>query len=382
VADEASAWIKQEAAKEGFDACGICLIPEVWAASDRLRDFVEAGLHGQMEWLETTLERRAHPKSMWPEAKSAIVLGLNYGPQTDPLDGLRDKSRGNISVYARGDDYHEVVKKKLKSLGGRMARELQCELKVFVDTAPLMEKPLAALAGIGWQGKHTNLVSRDLGSWLFLGVILTNMELSADVPEADHCGNCQACLDICPTNAFLGPYRLDARACLSYLTIEYKGAWPEHFRKATGNRIYGCDDCLAICPWNKFAKDAKEIRLQSREALHSPSLVELAKLDDEGFRAMFAKSPVKRIGLGSFLRNVQYALGNAIRLGPSTEFTRSGNMAALNALRANLSHDLAVVRASAVWALKQGLVAEDFLSLRADWSTVETDADVLMEWQV
>jgi epoxyqueuosine reductase len=375
-----TAWIKAEAAKEGFEACGICLIPEVWAASDRLRDFVETGLHGQMGWMETTLERRVHPKAMWPEAKSAVVVALNYGPETDPLESLQHTDKASISVYARGDDYHEIIKKKLKSLGGRMANGLKCELKVFVDTAPLMEKPLAALAGIGWQGKHTNLVSRDLGSWFFLGVILTNLELSPDLPEPDHCGSCQACLDICPTKAFLGPYRLDARACLSYLTIEHKGAWPEQYRAAMGNRIYGCDDCLAACPWNKFAKEGQELKLQARESLRDLPLVDLAQLDDQAFRALFTKSAIKRIGLGAFLRNVQYAIGNDLRQKPFTEFHSSGNNNALSVLQTNLSHDLAVVRGSAVWALKQGLEAQAFEDLRAQYSTLESDADVLSEW--
>jgi epoxyqueuosine reductase len=381
--DEA-AWIKAQAQRLGFEACGIASIPDVWEASDRLKTFVEQGLHGQMQWMEDTLERRAHPKAMWPGARSAIVLGLNYGPSGDPLAGLEHTDLGNISVYARGNDYHDVIKKKLKALGGDIARHLGCELKVFVDTAPLMEKPLAMLAGLGWQGKHTNLVSRDLGSWLLLGVILTDLDISDNVPETDHCGSCRACLDICPTNAFIGPYRLDARSCLSYLTIEHKGAWPERYRAAMGNRIYGCDDCLAACPWNKFAQTGQEAKLQARESLKDLSLVELAGLDDAGFRSLFAKSPIKRIGLASFLRNVHYAMGNHLAHCSCTEFTSSGNKtdteSMLNALIGNLEREDAIIRASAVWALRQGLTPERFSALKAKLSIVDCDEGVLAEW--
>jgi epoxyqueuosine reductase len=294
-----------------------------------------------MAWLETTLERRAHPKAMWPGARSAIVLGVNYGPDADPLTVLEQRDRAAISVYAQGDDYHELIKKRLKALARWLAAETGCGLKVFVDTAPLMEKPLAQAAGVGWQGKHTNLVSRGFGSWLFLGSILTDSELATDAPEADHCGACSACLDICPTKAFPAPYQLDARRCISYLTIEHAGPVPTEFRAAMGNRIYGCDDCLAVCPWNKFARDSREAALHARDALRAPPLSELVGLDDAAFRALFAKSPVKRIGRDRFVRNVLYAIGN------------SGDAGLADAARARLDDDSDVVRDAARWALDQ-----------------------------
>jgi epoxyqueuosine reductase len=266
MADLAAA-IRTQAFDLGFSAARLAELPDIWAASERLKVFVEAGFHGDMSWMEETLERRQHPQNMWSGARSALVLGYNYGPESDPLALLEQTDTANISVYARGDDYHELIKKKLKQLAGWIVNETGCELKVFVDTAHLMEKPLAALAGLGWQGKHTNLVSREFGSWLFLGVILLDRVIENDAPERDHCGSCQACLDICPTNAFEGPYRLDARKCLSYLTIEYRGPWPEPFRKAMGNRIYGCDDCLAACPWNKLAQVTHYMKLKTREGL-------------------------------------------------------------------------------------------------------------------
>ncbi|OYW79334.1 MAG: tRNA epoxyqueuosine(34) reductase QueG, partial [Asticcacaulis sp. 32-58-5] len=339
--------VRAEALALGFADLRYLNIPSSWAASERLRAFVKAGLHGQMHWIEDTLDRRAHPTAMWPDAKSAIVLGFNYGPDSDPLEQLEHPQTANISVYARGDDYHDLIKKKLKALGGFIAQNFDCQLKVFVDTAPLMEKPLAHLSGLGWQGKHTNLVSRQFGSWLFLGVILTDRVLESDRFEPDHCGSCQACLTACPTEAFIGPYQLDARKCLSYLTIEYKGGWPEVFRHQMGNRIYGCDDCLAACPWNKFAQTTQEIKLAQRDGFDQLRLVDLARLDDEAFRALFAKSPIKRIGLASFLRNVHYAIGNAVA------GTKDAEMIAV--LNDNLTREQSVVRASAVWALKQAM---------------------------
>ena len=303
--------IRARAHELGFDLCRFASVAEAWAASDRLAEFIAADRHGTMEWLETTAERRAHPNAMWSEARSAVVLGLNYGPDADPREALLDRSGGAISVYAQGDDYHDLIKGRLKQLGGWMASQLGGELKVFVDTAPLMEKPLAERAGLGWQGKHTNLLSRTHGSWLFLGSVLTTLELTPDPSEADHCGSCRACLDACPTAAFPAPYQLDARRCLSYLTIEHAGPWPEEFRAAMGNRIYGCDDCLAACPWNKFAQAGRELRLQARETLRRPRLADLAALDDAAFRALFSKSPVKRIGRDRFVRNVLYAIGNS-----------------------------------------------------------------------
>ncbi len=308
---EATAAIRAAALALGFDACGFASASEAWPASARLEEFVGEGRHGQMGWMETTLARRRHPNGMWPQAKSAVVLGLNYGPDRDPMEALNAVSTGTISVYAQGDDYHDLIKGRLKRLAGWMQGKFGGEVKVFVDTAPLMEKPLAERAGLGWQGKHTNLVSREFGSWLFLGSVLTTLELTPDAPGTDHCGACRACLDICPTNAFPAPYQLDARACLSYLTIEHAGPIPEPYRSAMGNRIYGCDDCLAVCPWNKFAKAGRETKLAAREALRSPPLAELAALDDAGFRALFSKSAVKRIGRNRFVRNVAYAIGNS-----------------------------------------------------------------------
>jgi len=311
VSDLLKTFIRQRAIELGFDVCRFASAADAWPAGERLRHFVDEGRHGDMEWMETTLDRRQHPTAMWDEAKTAIVLGLNYGPDRNPLEQLADRSAGYISVYARGDDYHEVIKGRLKQLAGQIAARNGKDIKVFVDTAPLMEKPLAQRAGLGWQGKHTNLLSRTHGNWLFLGTILTAAEIEPDTAETEHCGRCTACLDACPTNAFPAPFQLDARRCLSYLTIEFADPWPEEFRIATGSRIYGCDDCLAVCPWNKFAQEAREMRLLPRPALESPPLAELAALDDPGFRALFAKSPVKRIGRDRFIRNVLYAIGNS-----------------------------------------------------------------------
>jgi len=333
--------IREEAAALGFDACGFAAVDAPWPASGRLAEFVAAGRHGTMDWIERTAARRAHPRSMWADARSAIVLGLNYGPERDPLDALQARSSGAISVYAQGDDYHDLIKQRLKRLASAVQAELGGEVKVFVDTAPLMEKPLAEAAGLGWQGKHTNLVSRDFGSWLFLGAILTTLELAPDAPSGDHCGACRACLDICPTNAFPAPYQLDARACLSYLTIEHAGPIPEQYRRALGNRIYGCDDCLAVCPWNKFAKASHEAALHARDTLAGPSLADLAALDDTAFRTLFAKSPVKRIGRDRFVRNVLYAIGN------------SGDAGLVEAARARLEDEGEIVREAAAWALSQ-----------------------------
>jgi epoxyqueuosine reductase len=335
-----AAW-RAEANALGFDAFGIAAIPSSWAPAERLKAFIALDRHGQMSWMQTTLDRRVHPKAMWPDARTAIVLGCNYGPETDPLTALEDHSRGAISVYAQGADYHDVIKSKLKAFARWIVANQPCELKVFVDTAPLMEKPLAALAGLGWQGKHTNLVSREFGSWLFLGVILTSLTLSPDAPALNHCGACRACLDICPTNAFPAPYQLDARACISYLTIEHRGPVDPKYRSAMGNRIYGCDDCLAVCPWNKFAQRAAEHAFHQRPQLGRNGLAELAGLDDAAFRALFAGSPIKRIGRDRFVRNVLYAIGN------------SGDPALVNAARACLDDDDVAVRDAAEWALSR-----------------------------
>ena len=303
--------IRDQAARLGFEVCRFASASEPWSAGERLAHFVEAGRHGEMGWMETTLARRSHPVAMWDGARTAIVLGLNYGPDGDPLVEMSDAGAGYISVYARGDDYHEVIKGRLKTLAGQVAARTGEDVKVFVDTAPLMEKPLAQRAGLGWQGKHTNLLSREHGNWLFLGVILSAAGMQADAAETEHCGSCTACLEACPTQAFPAPFQLDARRCLSYLTIEFAGPWPEEFRVATGSRIYGCDDCLAVCPWNKFAAEARETRVKARAALERPRLADLVALDDAGFRALFAKNPVKRIGRGRFVRNVLYAIGNS-----------------------------------------------------------------------
>jgi epoxyqueuosine reductase len=331
-------FIREEALRLGFDACGFARVDAPWPASARLAEFVGEGRHGTMDWIERTAERRAHPRAMWADARSAIVLGLNYGPDRDPLAALADGSRGAISVYAQGDDYHELIKKRLKRLASAVQARLGGEVKVFVDTAPLMEKPLAQAAGLGWQGKHTNLVSREFGSWLFLGSVLTTLELAPDAASGDHCGACRACLDICPTGAFPAPYQLDARACLSYLTIEHAGPIPEKYRRALGNRIYGCDDCLAVCPWNKFASVSHEASLHARAALQNPPLADLAALDDASFRALFAKNPIKRIGRGRFVRNVLYAIGN------------SGDPSLIPAADARLTDEDETVREAARWA--------------------------------
>lgn len=361
-------FIRDRASALGFDVCRFASAAEPWSAGERLTHFVEAGRHGEMSWMESTLERRAHPTAMWSEARSAIVLGLNYGPGRNPLPELEDRSAGYISVYARGDDYHELIKGRLKTLAGQIAARTGADVKVFVDTAPLMEKPLAQRAGVGWQGKHTNLLSRDRGNWLFLGVILSAAVLEPDRAESEHCGACTACLDVCPTRAFPGPFQLDARRCLSYLTIEYAGAWPVEFRAATGSRIYGCDDCLAICPWNKFAVESNEARLQARAGLVSPRLADLAALDDAAFRSLFAKSPVKRIGRDRFIRNVLYAIGN------------SADATLIEPARARLADPSPVVRGAAIWALSRLMDETAFAGLRADRSGAEDDDSVRREW--
>ena len=360
--------IRARALELGFDACGFASVDAPWPAAARLEEFVALGRHGSMDWMATTAARRAHPRAMWPDARSAVVLGLSYGPQTDPLLALERKDRAAISVYAQGDDYHELIKGRLKTLGGWMAQALDCQVKVFVDTAPLMEKPLAQAAGIGWQGKHTNLVSREHGSWLFLGAVLSDLELEPDAAEADHCGSCRACLDICPTHAFPAPYQLDARACLSYLTIEHRGPMPRRYRAAMGNRIYGCDDCLAVCPWNKFAQASHEQALHPREALLAPLLADLSRLDEAGFRAMFRKSPVRRIGRERFVRNVLYAIGNA------------GDPRLATVARERLEDPSPLVRGAAVWALARLMDSAAFAVLALDHAPREADADVRDEW--
>ncbi len=321
-----------------------------------------------MGWMLETAERRASPRALWPQANSVIMLGLNYGPDADPLSALAKRDCAAISVYARHRDYHDIVKGKLKQLAAFMlSRAGGGDAKVFVDTAPVMEKPLAQAAGLGWQGKHTNLVSRDFGSWLFLGAIFTDLTLAPDAPEEDRCGSCRRCLDVCPTDAFPAPYRLDARRCISYLTIEHKGPIPQEFRAAIGNRVYGCDDCLAVCPWNKYALATREAKLAARGDLESPPLAELARLDDAGFRAFFAGSPIKRIGRDRFLRNVLIAIGNSGEQGLAAEAERL------------LDDPAAIVRGAAVWAVSR-LAPARFAALRAGRLAAEADAAVRLEW--
>jgi epoxyqueuosine reductase len=352
----------------GFDCVGLTSPDGVAQAGRHFIEFLKAGAHGEMEWLAASPERRTDPRGLWPDVRSVIMLGVNYGPEDDPLEVLKQRSKGAISVYAKGDDYHDVIKKNLKLLARWLVAAAPCEVKVFVDTAAVMEKPLAQAAGLGWQGKHTNLVSREFGSWLFLGAIFTSLELPRDAAVSDHCGSCRACLDICPTAAFPAPYKLDARRCISYLTIETKGPIPVEFRKAIGNRIYGCDDCLAVCPWNKFAQAARESRLAARDALRAPELAELVQLDDAAFRALFSKSPVKRIGRDRFIRNVLIAIGNSEDSGFAP------------AARRLLDDQSPLVRGAAVWALTQLLDREAFEALAVTARVEETDQSVLQEW--
>jgi len=301
-----------KALEEGFAKMRICRPDAIPQAADRLDAFVQAGRHGQMGWMAERMNWRGNPVSLWPEARSVIMLAEPYTPEADPLEALTRRDCATISVYAQNRDYHDLVKKRLKRVGRWLLDQAPGEaIKVFVDTAPVMEKPLGQASGLGWQGKHTNLLARDLGNWFFLGSIFTTVELEPDEAERDHCGNCTACLDICPTGAFPAPFQLDARRCISYLTIEHHGPVEPELREKMGNRIYGCDDCLAACPWNKFAVAATEIRYAGRPELQSPKLAELAELDDTAFRAMFSGSPIKRIGRGRFVRNVLYAIGNS-----------------------------------------------------------------------
>jgi len=361
--------LKQRAFDEGFDAVGFAPAADDGLAGERLHTFLARGYHGDMAWMAETVERRVSPVAMWPEARTAVVLAISYGPEGDPLARLGDKGAGVVSVYALGRDYHEVVKGKLKHLAQWLAGVSGANVKVFVDTAPLMEKPLAQSAGLGWQGKHTNLVSRQLGSWFFIGTILTDAVLAADAPEADHCGSCRACLDICPTRAFPAPYQLDARRCISYLTIEHKGHIAEEFRSAIGNRIFGCDDCLAACPWNKFASLASETKLRARPALARLALADLLALDEPAFRRLFAASPVKRTGHERFLRNVLIAAGN------------SGDPGLVAQVHPHLGNASPLVRAMAVWALSRLLPPGDFAMLSDRHRNGESDAAVAREWE-
>ncbi len=340
-ADDPRALIRARALALGFDAIGFCRAELGAEARQHLVDFLAAGQHGEMDWLARRSEQRAQPRALWPDARSVIALGLSYAPEDDPLATLTMPDRGTISVYARNRDYHTLLKGMLKTLAQFIVARFGPALKVFVDTAPVMEKPLAAQAGIGWQGKHTNLVSRQHGSWLFLGEIYTTLDLVADAAHPDHCGTCSRCLDVCPTAAFPAPYRLDATKCISYLTIEHAGPIPIALRPLMGNRIYGCDDCLAVCPWNRFARVASHPGLRPRAELTAPCLAELATLDDAGFRTMFSASPIKRIGRGRFVRNVLIAIGNA------------GDRTLLPAARARLDDPDPVVADAAAWAVQR-----------------------------
>jgi epoxyqueuosine reductase len=368
--DNLKAAFRAEAQKLGFAAIGITRPDAVPETKARLERFLAEGAHGDMIWMEGSADRRAHPRALWPQVRSVIMLGFNYGPEHDPLAILQRRERAAISVYAQGDDYHEIIKPRLKALARWLVAQSQrhehVDVKVFVDTAAVMEKPLAAAAGLGWQGKHTNLVSREFGSWLFLGAIFTTLDLPPDQPDADHCGTCRNCLDVCPTAAFPAPYRLDARRCISYLTIEHKGPIPRELRPLMGNRVYGCDDCLAVCPWNKFAQAGREAKLAAREALRAPKLAELAQLDDAAFRAQFSKTAVKRTGRDRFVRNVLVAIGNS---GDSTLAREAERL---------LSDASPLVRGAAVWALARLDPAR--LAARAPERGDENDASVQDEW--
>ena len=367
--DTLTAFVRSEAKALGFDLCRITRPDAIPEANERLGEFIDAGRHGTMEWMAETRDRRGDPRTLWSDVRSIVVFGLNYGPDEDPREILTKPDKAAISVYARNRDYHDIIKGRLKEIATRFAARAGADVKVFVDTAPVMEKPLAAAAGLGWQGKHTNLVSREHGSWLFLGSMFTTADLNIDAPEIDHCGSCRACLDICPTKAFPGPYQIDARRCISYLTIEHKGPIDPALRSLIGNRIYGCDDCLAACPWNKFAHEASEMKLQAREDLKEPSIEYLLGLDDAAFRTFFSGSPVKRIGRDRFIRNVLIAAGN------------SNDRRFVEQCR-KLSEDPSpVVRGMAIWALSRLLEAGEFSAFAAQRPD-ESDSDVLSEWRL
>ena len=366
--DAARSAIRDKALALGFDAVGFAPANLSETAGAGLREFLAAGQHGDMGWLEARVDQRANPQSLWPLARSAIVLGLSYAPDSDPLEVLTQTDRAAISVYAQGADYHDVIKKRLKEIARAIVAAFGGDVKVFVDTAPVMEKPLAQAAGLGWQGKHTNLVSREHGSWLFLGVILTTLDLADAANEPDHCGTCRRCLDVCPTKAFPAPYKLDARRCISYLTIEHKGPIARDLRPLMGNRIYGCDDCLAVCPWNKFAASTREAAFHPREELKGPLLAHLVSLDDAAFRAFFRGSPVKRIGRDRFVRNVLIAIGN------------SSDRAFVPHVEKALTDVSPLVRGAAIWALSRLAARADFEILRTRHAG-ETDASVVAEWR-
>ena len=356
------------AREHGFHDLRVTTPAAIGDAGLQLRRFLAEGRHGDMEWMSRHADRRADPSTLWPDVRSILMLGVNYGPDVDPLLKLAEAGRGAISCYAQGKDYHDIVKRGLVVVARRLAEETGAAVKVFVDTAPLMEKPLAAAAGLGWQGRHTNLVSRDAGSWLFLGAILTSAEIAPDAPETDHCGTCRRCLDACPTNAFPSPYQLDARRCIAYLTIEYRGHIAEEFRKPIGNRVFGCDDCLAVCPWNKFAEATRQAKFHVREATDDPPLAQLLALDDAAFRARFAGTPIKRTGRDRFVRNVLIAVAN------------SGDAALLPAVVGLLADASPLVRAMAVWAARCLTTPAAFEHLRDQYAGREADENVRAEW--
>jgi epoxyqueuosine reductase len=361
-------WLTKNALELGFDVCRVTTADQ--SQDKTLMRWLDDGHHASMDWMNERKDQRASPQALWPQARSVIMLGMNYGPETDPLATLALKDRGTISVYARGRDYHDVIKGKLKQLAQKIVGKKTCEVKVFVDTAPVMEKPLAQAAGLGWQGKHTVLVSRDLGNWLFLGAIFTTLDLAPDATESDHCGSCNRCLSACPTDAFPAPYVLDSRRCISYLTIEHKGPIDRDLRPLMGNRIYGCDDCLAVCPWNKFAEIGREAKLQAQDELNAPKLSELLKLDDAAFRTLFAGSPIKRTGRDRFIRNVLIAAGNA---GEASHLS--------SAVVPHLKDPSPVVRGAAVWALAC-LDPAQAQRLKSKHLELENDPDVRTEWQL
>ncbi|HEY8593651.1 MAG TPA: tRNA epoxyqueuosine(34) reductase QueG [Devosiaceae bacterium] len=360
--------LKARAAQLGFDAFGIAPADSRPDLPARLSSALDQGWHGDMGWMADTARRRGDPRVLWPEARSVIMLGMNYGPAHDPIEALAQTDKANISAYARNRDYHDIIKGRLKELAGLLARRIGADVKVFVDTAPLMEKPLAEAAGLGWQGKHSVLVSREFGSWLFLGAILTDAELPANEPQEELCGTCTRCLDACPTNAFPAPFRLDARRCLAYLNNEHKGPIPREFRAAMGNRVYGCDDCLAVCPWNKFAQKAREARLQARADLGSPALADLAMLDDQAFRELFSGSPVKRVGHARFVRNVLIAIGN------------SGDPSLAEFARRRLGDPEPLIRGAAIWALRRLAPPGHIEAAMARYLPAETEPEVAEEW--
>jgi epoxyqueuosine reductase len=370
MADPIREAIRDQALASGFDAVGFAEARLDAEARAGLSEFIARGYHGDMGWLAGTATRRGDPRALWPEARTVVVLGVSYAPEDDPLALADAPECGVISVYARGRDYHDTLKRRLKALAHWIEEHWPGALKLFVDTAPVMEKPLAERAGLGWQGKHTNLVSREFGSWLFLGEIYLSIELDPDRADSDHCGSCHRCLDACPTAAFPAPYQLDARRCISYLTIEHKGMIPVELRPAIGNRIYGCDDCLAVCPWNKFARAAHEPDFLPREELTAPRLAELAALDDAAFRKLFAGSPVKRTGRDRFLRNVLIAIGNA----------PAGNPQLIAAAHRCLDDPSPLVRAAAVWALTRAAPLAQREAERARRLAREEDPLVREEW--